>query len=68
MCVLPEHRTIVSMLAGGSPVWFVAAVMKTDRHQVYTVGRRYGYPDHVALDSAMAQVRASQHGPVPVST
>jgi hypothetical protein len=49
MFTTPEHEVIVTMLAAGSPVWYVAAVTKGDRHHVYAVGARYGYPDRAAL-------------------
>lgn len=48
-----EHRAIVTMLAGGSPVWYVAAVTKSDRHYVYAVGILYGYPNRVKLNQAL---------------
>jgi hypothetical protein len=34
MFTAPEHRPIVTMLADGSPVRYVAAVTKSDRHHV----------------------------------
>jgi hypothetical protein len=52
----PEHRTIVAMLAEGSPVWYVAAVTKSDRHHAYAVGARYGYPDREALKRSLQQL------------
>ena len=55
MFTTPEHRTIVAMLAEGSPVWYVAAVTKSDRHQAYAVGARYGYPDREALKRSLQE-------------
>ncbi|MEU4295298.1 hypothetical protein AB0E63_44360 [Kribbella sp. NPDC026596] len=55
MCTTPEHRTIVAMLAAGSPVWYVAAVTKSDRHYIYTVGAQHGYPDRVAMRQSLRQ-------------
>jgi len=56
MFTTPEHRTIVAMLAEGSPVWYVAAVTKSDRHHAYAVGARYGYPDREALKRSIQQL------------
>jgi hypothetical protein len=55
MFTAPEHRPIVTMLADGSPVWYVAAVTKSDRHDVYAVGARYGYPNRATLKRALEQ-------------
>jgi hypothetical protein len=55
MLTTPEHRTIVAMLAEGSPVWYVAAVTKSDRHHAYAVGARYGYPDRQALKRSLQE-------------
>ncbi len=56
MFTKPEHRSIVAMLAEGSPVWYVAAVTKSDRHHAYTVGTRYGYPDRAELKRSLQQL------------
>ena len=56
MSTTPEHRTIVAMLAAGRPVWYVAAVMKSDRHYVYKVGARHGYPDRAAMRQSLQQL------------
>jgi len=56
MYTTPEHRTIVAMLALGSPVWYVAAVTKSDRHYVYTVGAQHGYPSRVAMRQSIQQL------------
>ena len=56
MCRTPEHRTIVAMLAAGSPVWYVAEVIKSDRHYVYTVRARHGYPDRAAMRQSLHQI------------
>jgi uncharacterized membrane protein len=53
MFTTPEHRTIVAMLAAGSPVWYVAAVTKSDRHYVYTVGAQHGYPNRAAMRQSL---------------
>ena len=58
MFTTPEHRTIVTMLAGGSPVWYVAAVTKSDRHHVYVVGTQYGYPNRATLKRAAEELTA----------
>ena len=44
--------TIVTMLAQGRPVWYVAAVTKVHAHEVHTVGMRYGYPSPAKLRQA----------------
>jgi lactam utilization protein B len=44
-----EHTTIVTLLAAGKPVWYVAAVTKAHAHDVYAVGASYGYPDRTRL-------------------
>jgi hypothetical protein len=36
--------TIVTMLAQGRPVWYVAAVTKLRVHEVHSVGVQHGYP------------------------
>ena len=56
MYTTPEHRTIVAMLASGSPVWYVAAVTKSDRHYVYTVGAQHGYPSRAAMRQSLQQL------------
>src|SRR5262245_59470422 len=48
-----EHRTIVTLLAAGKPVWYVAAVTKTRAHDVYAVGASYGYPDRTRLRASV---------------
>ena len=59
MFTAPEHRAIVAMLADGSPVWYVAAVTKSDRHDVYAVGTRYGYPDRARLKRVLGELAVS---------
>ncbi len=59
MFTAPEHRAIVAMLADGSPVWYVAAVTKSDRHNVYAVGARYGYPDRARLKRVLGELAVS---------
>ena len=56
MFTAPEHRPIVTMLAEGSPVWYVAAVTKSDRHHVYAVGARFGYPNRATLKRALEEL------------
>ena len=48
-----EHKTIVTLLAAGKPVWYVAAVTKARAHDVYVVGASYGYPDRTRLRAAV---------------
>lgn len=58
MFTTPEHQTIVTMLAEGSPVWYVAAVTKSHRHYVYSVGTQYGYPNRATLKAALRDLTA----------
>jgi hypothetical protein len=37
-------NTIITMLAQGRPVWYVAAVTKLRIHEVHAVGVQHGYP------------------------
>jgi lactam utilization protein B len=55
MFTTAEHTTIVTMLAAGKPVWYVAAVTKAHAHDVYAVGATYGYPDRNRLRQALAK-------------
>ena len=51
-----EHKTIVTLLAAGRPVWYVAALTKARAHDVYAVGASYGYPDRTRLRQAVAHL------------
>lgn len=44
---------IVTMLAEGSPVWYVAGMVKMRSHDVYMIGRAAGYPDKAKLRRAV---------------
>ena len=44
---------IVTMLAEGSPVWYVAGMVKMSSHDVYMIGRDAGYPDKAKLRRAV---------------
>jgi hypothetical protein len=44
---------IVTMLAEGNPVWFVAAMVNMRSHDVYEIGRAAGYPDKAKLRRAV---------------
>ena len=46
-------QMIVTMLAEGNPVWFVAAMVKMRSHDVYMIGRAAGYPDKHKLRRAV---------------
>lgn len=46
-------QMIVTMLAEGNPVWYVAAMVKMSSHDVYVIGRDAGYPDKVKLRRAV---------------
>ncbi|TDO64024.1 hypothetical protein EV651_105247 [Kribbella sp. VKM Ac-2571] len=51
------RNMIVTMLAEGSPVWFVAGMVKMSNHDVYLVGREAGYPDKARLRRAVWAAR-----------
>ena len=53
MFTTTEHKAIVTLLAAGKPVWYVAAVTKSHAHDVYAVGVSYGYPDRTRLRQAV---------------
>ena len=46
-------QLIVTMLADGSPVWFVAGMVNMRSHDVYMIGRAAGYPDKAKLRRAV---------------
>ena len=54
MFTTTELKAIVTLLAAGKPVWYVAAVTKSHAHDVYAVGASYGYPDRTRLRQAVA--------------
>jgi lactam utilization protein B len=59
MVTTAEHTRIVTLLAAGKPVWYVAAVTKAHAHDVYAVGASHGYPDRNRLRQALS------HSPTP---
>jgi hypothetical protein len=55
------QQMIVTMLAEGNPVWYVAAMVNMRSHDVYVVGRAAGYPDKTKLRRAVwARKQAQQ--------
>jgi hypothetical protein len=48
-----ERQMIITMLAEGNPVWYVAAMVNKRNHDVYLVGRSAGYPDRAKLRRAV---------------
>ena len=56
MFTTTEHNAIVTLLAAGKPVWYVAAVTKSHAHDVYSAGASYGYPDRIRLRQAVAHL------------
>jgi hypothetical protein len=44
---------IITMLAEGSPVWYVAGMVNMRSHDVYMIGRAAGYPDKAKLRRAV---------------
>jgi hypothetical protein len=47
---------IVTLLAAGKPIRYIAAVTKAHAHDVYAVGALYGYPDRTRLRQAVAHL------------
>lgn len=54
------QQMIITMLAEGNPVWFVAGMVKMSNHDVYMVGRAAGYPDKFKLRRAVWARQQSQ--------
>ncbi|GAA0925590.1 hypothetical protein GCM10009554_05210 [Kribbella koreensis] len=55
------QQMIVTMLAEGNPVWYVAAMVNMRSHDVYMIGRAAGYPDKAKLRRAVwARKNAAQ--------
>lgn len=48
-----KQQMIVTMLAEGNPVWFVAGMVNMRSHDVYVIGRAAGYPDKFKLCRAV---------------
>lgn len=48
-----ERQMIITMLAEGNPVWYVAAMVNKRSHDVYVIGRSAGYPDRAKLRRAV---------------
>ena len=55
MFTITEHRTIVTMLAAGRPVWYVAALTKLNAQDNSAVGAGYGYLDRTRLRHALTR-------------
>ncbi|WBQ07119.1 hypothetical protein [Kribbella sp. CA-293567] len=47
------EQMIVTLLAEGNPVWYVAAMVNRRSHDVYLVGKAAGYPDRTKLRRAV---------------
>jgi hypothetical protein len=55
------QQMIVTMLAEGNPVWYVAAMVNMRSHDVYLIGKAAGYPDKAKLRRAVwARKQAEQ--------
>jgi hypothetical protein len=52
-----KRQMIVTMLAEGNPVWYVAAMVNMRSHDVYVIGCAAGYPDRVQLRRAVLAQR-----------
>jgi hypothetical protein len=49
-------RMIVTMLAEGHPVWYVAAMVGRHSHQVEAIAESHGYPDRRRLRRAATRL------------
>ncbi|GAA1603712.1 hypothetical protein GCM10009804_70110 [Kribbella hippodromi] len=47
------RNMIITMLAEGSPVWYVAGMVNMRSHDVYVIGHAAGYPDKTKLRRAV---------------
>jgi hypothetical protein len=47
------RNMIITMLAEGSPVWYVAGMVNMRSHDVYVIGCAAGYPDKAKLRRAV---------------
>lgn len=58
MSITTDTRNmIVTMLAEGSPVWYVAGMVNMRSHDVYVIGCEAGYPDKAKLRRAVWAAR-----------
>lgn len=48
-----KQQMIVTMLAEGNPVWYVAGMVNMRSHDVYLIGKAAGYPDKTRLRRAV---------------
>jgi hypothetical protein len=53
-------QMIITMLAEGNPVWYVAGMVNMRSHDVYVIGRAAGYPDKFKLRRAVWARQQSQ--------
>ncbi|GAA1663183.1 hypothetical protein GCM10009745_01030 [Kribbella yunnanensis] len=51
------NTMIITMLAEGNPVWYVAAMVNMRSHDVYEIGHAAGYPDKTKLRCALLAAR-----------
>ncbi|WP_020389594.1 hypothetical protein [Kribbella catacumbae] len=54
------QQMIITMLAEGNPVWFVAGMVNMRSHDVYMIGRAAGYPDKFKLRRAVWSQQQTQ--------
>jgi hypothetical protein len=52
-----KQQMIITMLAEGNPVWFVAGMVNMRSHDVYLIGKAAGYPDKYKLRRAVWAAR-----------
>jgi len=55
------QQMIITMLAEGNPVWYVAAMVNMRSHDVYLIGKAAGYPDRIRLRRAVLARKHAQH-------
>jgi hypothetical protein len=52
MFTTADRRMVITMLAEGHPVWFVAAQVRRHSRDVEAVAKQHGYPDPASLRRA----------------
>jgi hypothetical protein len=56
MFTTADRRMVITMLAEGHPVWFVAAQVRRHSRDVEAVAKQHGYPDPARLRRAAVRL------------
>jgi hypothetical protein len=56
MFTTADRRMVITMLAEGHPVWFVAAQVTRHSRDVEAVAKQHGYPDPASLRRAASHL------------